>query len=143
AVTGESADMHKKNQDSPFGDYYWNVSAVTIHPALDVDLDGKPDTDLRILVPDCEKDDSERYFANGTIVSNRGLVRCDEEEETEEEVGTWSYDESMRTIIMENYDTNNPVEAQIESASDSEIVLVSQHQSSIGTHTIRMILKRK
>ncbi|SEL52826.1 hypothetical protein [Parapedobacter koreensis] len=130
-------------QDSPFGNQYWMVASATIHPALDVDLDGKADTDLLLLVPPCERDDADRYLDDGTILTNRGPVNCDEDEEREEETGTWSYDPATKTLVMEKYDGSQPVEAHLESASAQQIVFVAKHRSSGATHIIRTTLKTK
>jgi hypothetical protein len=130
-------------QKSPFGDRYWTVTSITINPPLDVNLDGKPDTDLRILVPACEKDDAERYSDDVYIIIHRGTTLCDEEEERTEEFGTWSYDKKTKQLTVEKYDSEQVIEATVESASDSEIVFVSKHQSSYGSHTIRTRFKPK
>ena len=127
-------------QDSPFGDRYWVIASVTIHPALDVDMDGKPDTDLLILRESCERDDADQYRSDGIIFTNRGSAHCDEEEEREEETGTWSFDPSTKTVIMEHYDSSKPVKASIVSASSTQVVLTSAHESAKGTHTITTTL---
>lgn len=128
-------------QESPFGDGYWTVSSIIIDPALDVNFDGKPDPDLRILIPLCEQDDAESYRSDGYIIINRGESQCEEEEENLEEIGTWSYDEKAKKLIVEKNDSSNAVEAFLESASPSEIIFVSKHESSAGIHTIRTTLK--
>ncbi|MFC3196028.1 hypothetical protein ACFOET_00245 [Parapedobacter deserti] len=130
-------------QESPFGSHYWVVASSTIQPALDVDMDGKPDTDLLILIPPCERDDADRYLDDGTILTSRGSASCEADEEEEEETGTWSYDPTTKTLLFEKYDGGKPVEARLASASASQIVLITNHQSSKGTHTIRTTLKSK
>lgn len=132
-----------KTQKSIFGNKRWAVASSTIQPALDVDMDGRPDTDLTILLPPCEKDDTEQYTEEGTIVTYRGRVKCEEDEEQEEETGTWSYDDASKTLVLDRYDSRKPVTAKVISASASEIVFTASHQSSAGKHTIRTVLKAK
>ncbi|GGH21087.1 hypothetical protein FAZ19_15220 [Sphingobacterium alkalisoli] len=129
--------------NSPFGNHYWAVSSATIEPALDLDMDGKPDSDLRALVPDCEGDDADRYLEDGTIVTDRGSKSCDIDEERQEETGTWSYDPSTRVLVMEKYDGSRPVHSHLESVSSTQIIFISRHSSAKGIHTVRTILKVK
>lgn len=124
----------------PFGDRYWVLTSTTIHPALDVDMDGEPDTDLTILQEPCERDDASKYRSDGVILTDHGSVRCDEEEEREEETGTWSYDASTKTVTMDHYDSDKPVIATVSSASSTKIVLTSRHESAHGTHTITAVM---
>lgn len=134
-------DPSAKTQKSIFGNRRWAVASSTIQPALDVDMDGKPDTDLTILLPRCEKDDTERYREDGIIETNRGRIKCDEDEEQEEETGTWSYDEASKTLTLDRYDSRKPVKGKVISVSASEVVFTVAHQSSAGKHTIRTVLR--
>lgn len=134
---------HHTTQDSPFGNKRWALASSTISPALDVNGDGKPDTDLTILTQVCEKDDSELYTPEGTIITYRGKSRCEEDEEDEEETGTWEYDARTKTLTVHRYDSRRPVISKVVSVSAQQIELSSQHKSSSGTHTIKTILKVK
>jgi len=129
--------------DSPFGTHFWVVTSSTVHPAIDIDGDGNPDTDLLIVVPDCELDDADRYQSDGTILTDYGRHSCDEEQEQQEESGIWSYDSGSKTLTMEKYDGGGSIQARLESTSGSELVFVSELNSSKGSHTIRTTLKIK
>lgn len=128
---------------SPFGTHFWVVSSSTVHPALDIDGDGKPDTDLLNVVPDCELDDADRYQSDGTILTDYGRHGCDEEQEQQEESGTWLYDAASKMLTMEKYDGGGSIQAKLESTSGTELVFVSELRSSKGVHTIRTTLKIK
>jgi hypothetical protein len=136
----ESRDTELQSS-SPFGAHFWVVSSSTVHPAFDID--GKPDTDLLIVVPVCELDDADHYQSDGTILTDYGRHRCDEEQEQQEESGTWSYDSGSKILTMEKYDGGGTVQAKLESTSGTELVFVSELKSSKGTHTIRTTLKIK
>lgn len=143
-VISSAASWHSgpwaTRQDSPFGDGYWILKSVTIHPALDVDMDGKPDTDLLILREACERDDASKYESDGLIRTDHGPTRCDDEEEREEETGTWSYDATTKILTMDHYDTDKPMTATVTSASSKQVVLTSRHESAYGTHMITTVL---
>src|SRR5690606_49768 len=109
-------------QDNPFGNRFWTIASVTINPPLDVDLDGKPDTDLLILVPTCEKDDAERYQDDGLIIIDRGTKLCEGEDEKIEEFGTWSFNDKTKELIIDHYDSEKAIVTKVQSASSSEIV---------------------
>lgn len=128
-------------QDSPFGDKYWAVASLTISPAVDVDLDGKLDSDLRFLIPPCERDDIHRYQNDGTIITNRREIQCEDDEEKIEEVGTWTYDKNTKKLIIDKYETEKIEEAIVEVLSASKIVYVTKIVSSFGNHTVRATLK--
>jgi hypothetical protein len=131
------------SNDSPFGAHFWVVTSSTVHPAIDIDRDGNPDTNLLTVVPDCELDDADRYQSDGTILTDYGKHTCDEEQEPQAESGIWSYDPGSKMLTMEKYDGGGPIQAILESASGSELVFVSELNSSKGSHTIRTTLKIK
>lgn len=128
-------------QESPFGDHYWEVVSLSISPAVDVDMDGNADTDLRFLIPPCEKDDTHRYQNDGTIITNRGKIKCEDDEEKIEEVGTWTYDKNTKKLIIDKYETEATKEAIVEAASGSKIVYITHIESPHGGHTVRATLK--
>lgn len=126
---------------SPFGVHFWVVSSSSVHPAIDINGDRKPDTDLRIVVPDCELDDADQYQSDGTILTDYGRLSCDDEQEQREESGTWSFDVATKMLTIEKYDGGGSIQAKLESTSGTELVFVSELRSSKGTHAIRTALK--
>jgi hypothetical protein len=141
---GRSELRNSESQNSsPFGAHFWVVSSSTVHPAIDINGDGKPDTDLRIVVPDCELDDADQYQGDGTILTDYGRLSCDDEQEQQEESGTWSYDVTTKMLTIEKYDGGGSIQAKLESTSGTELVFVSELRSSKGRHTIRTTLKIK
>lgn len=129
--------------ETPFGNKRWVVVSSTISPALDVNGDGKPDSDLMILTQACEKDDSEQYSEDGTIITFRGKLKCEEDEEDEEETGTWSYDAKTKTLTVHRYESRRPVVTKVVSISPQQIELSGQHKSAKGVHTIKTVLIAK
>lgn len=131
------------NQQTPFGDHYWTIESATIQPALDLDMDGKPDTDLLSIVPTCERDDADLFKPGGQLYTHRGTARCDEEEELEEETGTWTFLDKSKRLIVERFDGNKPQEMTLVESKADRLIFQSTHESSIGKHTIRTTFRRK
>ncbi|MCL4642122.1 MULTISPECIES: hypothetical protein [Olivibacter] len=124
-------------EESPFGNQHWTMQAASIQPAIDLNADGKLDTDLMILIRPCERDDADLFRADGFIITHRGATSCEEDEGKVEETGTWAYNPSTKTLIMERYDGSKPIEGKLETITPNKITFVSTHQSSKGKHTIR------
>lgn len=135
--------MNAAPEHSPFGNKFWIITSTTIDPALDLDLDGKPDTDVLKMVPACERDDADQFREDGTIVTNRGKLSCDEDEENEEETGTWSYDAKAKKMTTHKHDSRRPVEMILVEQSPSKLVFTSAHKSARGNHTIRAVFTVK
>ncbi|ADQ18012.1 lipocalin family protein [Leadbetterella byssophila] len=135
--------LQASQYSSPFGNKYWIIESSTIQPALDLDLDGKPDTDILKITPACEKDDALLFRADGTILTHRGKVKCEDDEETEEETGEWTYDASSKKFTLHYFDSRKPVVATLTEISANRIVAVETHKSAKGQHTIKTVLKVK
>lgn len=133
--------LQASQYSSPFGNKYWIIESSTIEPALDLDLDGKPDTDILKITPACEKDDARLFRADGIIITNRGKVSCEEDEETEEETGEWTYEASSKKLTMHNFESRKPVITTLTEISANRIVTVSKNAN--GKHTIKTVLKAK
>ncbi|WP_158624913.1 hypothetical protein [Gynurincola endophyticus] len=127
---------------SPFGNKYWLIESSTIQPALDVNMDGKPDTDLLVIREVCEKDDADLFREDGIIITHRGKVLCDEYEE-EEETGTWLYDAKTKKMTVKKDESRKSIEYTVKEANANRIVLITQYKSANNIHTITTTFKAR
>ncbi|GEM_PF-1192873 len=133
--------LNPAKRSSPFDDRYWLVESIIIHPALDLNRDGKPETDLLKLLPTCERDNVDLYRKDGLIITEWGTLNCDEDEENGIETGIWSFDPDTQTLTVEKYDSHEPIIAKVSTTTDNRIELLSTYISEKGFHTIKTILK--
>lgn len=131
------------NSSSPFGNKYWLIESSTIYPALDINQDGRPDTDLSAYREACEKDDADLFKEDGTIITNRGKVVCDEYDKQEEKTGTWLYDPATKKLTIKKDESRKAAEYTVKEASANRVVLVTEHKSSKNVHTITTVFKAK
>lgn len=143
ALSHEKVSGGESAQNEAFTDKYWKVETMTVSPAVDLDMDGKPDTDVRVLLEECEKDDAEMYKSNNKVMKHGGSEKCDEEDPDESEVGTWKYDASTRSLTVHHYDTRKPQVLTIKEVSSGKLVLTRTFQSNKGEHLIHAVLRAK
>lgn len=130
-------------QKAPFADKYWILESSTVSPAIDLNGDGKPDSDIRVMLEDCERDDAEMYKTGGTVMKHEGKNRCDEEEEVITESGTWNYDAATKQLTVKHHNTSKPQVMTVKEATASKMVVSNVFTSSKGKHTIVAIYKTK
>ncbi|MGN6416071.1 MAG: lipocalin family protein [Pseudobacter sp.] len=140
AVMTYSFDTKEK---LPFTDKYWVMESSTIIPAIDVDMDGKADTDIRVMLEDCERDDAEMFKSGGKIMKHDGKNRCDEEEELVTESGTWTYDAATRQLTSKHYETSKPQTVVIKEVNAGKMTVQYSFKSAKGNHTITAVYKLK
>lgn len=88
-------------------------------------------------------DDALRFLPTGVILIDRGHKNCEDEEEIEEEIGTFTYDSSTKVLTRILYESNRESLSVLEYTSATEVVLVNQLKTSGGMHTIRTRLKAR
>ena len=66
------------HQSPSFTGKFWKPVTMTVSPAIDLDLDGKPDTDLLANLEECDQDDAEMYKSNGKTIKHGGTGRFDD-----------------------------------------------------------------
>ncbi len=128
---------------APFADKYWLLESSTVVPAIDLDMDGKPDNDIRVMLEDCNKDDAEMYKTGGKIIKHNGAKKCDEDEETIEENGTWEYNAATKQLTSHHSDTDKPQTVTIQEVSATKMVATYVFKSAKATHTITAVFKSK
>ncbi len=128
-----------------FTDKYWKIESITVSPAVDLDMDGKPDADATILLEECDRDDAEMYKSDRTIIKHAGTKKCDDDDPLEEEVGEWSYNEATKTITQTRYDSDRePASLTVKEVSASKLVLQSSFTTTKNTvHQLTAVYKLK
>lgn len=126
-----------------FTDKYWKLETITVSPAVDLDMDGKPDTDMRILLEDCQMDDAEMYKSNNKVMKHEGSQKCDDEDPQESEVGTWKYDSSTKKLTLNKNDYNKPEVLTIKEVSSGKLVVTGTFKSKNAEHLIHAVYKAK
>ena len=130
-------------QKAPFADKYWKLESSVVSPAIDLNMDGKADTDIRVMLEDCEKDDAEMYRTGGTVMKHEGASKCDEEDEDVSESGTWQYNAGTKQLTIKHHDTGKPQTMTVKEVSGNKMVVVSEFTSSKGKHSITAVFKAK
>lgn len=131
------------DQKAPFADKYWLLESSTVVPAIDLNMDGKPDNDIRVMLEDCNKDDAEMFKTGGKLMKHNGAKKCDEDEETVEESGDWTYNAATKEITSHHYDTDKPQTVILKEVSAGKMIVSYTFKSSKGNHTITATYKAK
>jgi hypothetical protein len=138
ALSAALSFIKRSRAENPFGTKYWLVSSSTISPAVDLNLDGKLDTDVLSVAPKCEIDDALRFDEEGVLTIHRGKNRCYEEEEEEGAGGSWTYESKILTLDYD--DSRRPVKMTVLEISSQRIVTSSVLENGKTKHTIRTVL---
>ena len=132
-------DNENEGQDTHgFTEKEWKLDAMTVSPAVDLDGDGVPDSDLIQFMDDCDKDDITIFRKNSKVITNYGPLKCDNESQ-EEETGTWSYQESTKKLTLHEEGSSLEVEVT-ESTSNRFAFRYSSPDNP--DYTIRITYKR-
>ena len=131
------------DQKASFADKYWKFESSVVSPAIDLDMDGKADTDIRVMLEDCEKDDAEMYKTGGTVMKHEGANKCDEEDESVSESGSWEYNATTKQLTVKHHNTDKPQTMTVKEVSGNKMVVTSTFTSSKGKHNITAVYKLK
>ncbi|MBO9635499.1 MAG: hypothetical protein J7578_20510 [Chitinophagaceae bacterium] len=126
-----------------FADKYWVLESSVVEPAIDLNMDGKADTDIRVMLEKCELDDAEMFKSDGKLLKDFGSSKCDEEETNGKEVGNWKFDPATKQITSKHDDTEKPQVVTVKEVSGNKMVVTYAFTSSRGNHTITGIYKAK
>ncbi|NML23434.1 hypothetical protein HHL16_21320 [Pseudoflavitalea sp. G-6-1-2] len=131
-------------QSAPFTEKFWVLESGSIVPAIDVSGDGKPDKDIRAMLEDCELDDAEMYKSGGKVMKHQGKVKCDEEDETTMESGTWKYNAATKQLTIHHYDTEKPQTLIVKEVTATKMVCTYEFTTPKGSkHLITGVFKVK
>lgn len=97
-------------------------------------MDGKPDSDIRVMLEDCDQDDTEMFKAGGKTMKHNGKNKCDEEEEDEVESGTWKYNAATKQLTIHHNDTEKAQTLKVKEVSGNKMMMVHEFTSNKGKH---------
>jgi hypothetical protein len=88
----------------------WVVQSILLDPAIDLDGDGKPDSDMVPFLDDCNRDDSVVFQADGKMMEDHGAVLCDDDNNVKlKHTHNWTYDATSRKISLADPTTPSEV----------------------------------
>jgi hypothetical protein len=98
----------------------WILTAETVSPAID--YDGILVTDLYAQMDDCDKDDINKFNANGTYTFEEGATKCDVNDPQIYDAGTWAFN-SDQTILVLTSPSEGTKNAEIIELTSSKCVI--------------------
>ncbi|RIV20664.1 hypothetical protein DYU11_21760 [Fibrisoma montanum] len=106
----------------------WQMTAFTLDPAIDLDGDGKLDSDLTRFLRACDLDNTVTFERGGKMTGDAGRLRCDDSTDPSPvKPSTWSYDDQSKKLRI--IDGQNPTDVSewtvVESSSSTLKVKVS------------------
>ncbi|MBD0279060.1 MAG: lipocalin family protein [Flavisolibacter sp.] len=83
---------------------HWKMTTYTLSPPIDLDGDGKLDSDGLATFPSCKKDDFFVFKKDGTGEKNEGLTKCSASDPQAETIN-WAFVNDEKEIIIDNIRT--------------------------------------
>jgi hypothetical protein len=77
----------------------WKITAFTLAPPRDWDLDGDLDSDIYPLLDACDKDNYMIFKSDGKLELNEGATKCDPLD-PQVEIQNWSFANEEKEIII-------------------------------------------
>ncbi|MBD2753644.1 hypothetical protein [Spirosoma validum] len=99
------------------------MTSFQVNPAIDLDADGKLDTDLTIFLRDCDKDNTVTFEKGGVMSGSNGPLSCSANEVAPSiKPSHWTYDPSTKTIrIVKDNDATDVSEWKVLEASGNSL----------------------
>ena len=76
----------------------WRVTAMTVNPGID--FGGGIITDFYSLIPNCDRDNTIRFNANGSLTEDEGATKCDPAYPQTTSTGSWSLNAAQTAITV-------------------------------------------
>ena len=100
------------------------MTSFQVSPAIDLDADGKLDSDLTVFLRDCDKDNSITFEKEGVMSGSNGNLSCSDHEVASPiaKSSHWTYDPSTKTIrIVKDNDATDVSEWKVLEASANSL----------------------
>lgn len=120
------------------------MTSFEVSPAIDLDGDGKVDSDLLVFLRPCDRDNTILFEKNGKMSGSNGNLSCDNTETDPSTVkpSTWSYDAQTKTIrITTNNDPTDVSEWKVVEASANSLKVEVSVVEKQGSHKTIMTWK--
>ena len=80
----------------------WKMTAYTSNPAIDWNNNGTMVTDVYTQIPDCHKDDINKFNTNGVGIFDEGATKCDAAD-PQTTSGTWIFNTNETIITIDDF----------------------------------------
>lgn len=111
------------------------LTGLAFNPAMDIDGDGKVDTDLLKYLPACSRDNTINFEKSGKLSGSEGASVCprDDENPVSVEPSTWTYNAQTRIVrIVVNGDATDVSEWKVIDVSANLIKAAIVTESANG-----------
>ncbi|GAB4025781.1 hypothetical protein [Spirosoma gilvum] len=119
-LTAASYKLPSNSKSLAFVGKNLSMASFQVSPAIDLDGDGKVDTDLMAFLRPCDKDNTLTFEENGKVSGNTGTLSCSSEESLPvvAKPSHWTYNEKTATIrIVSDKDASAVSEWKVLDAS--------------------------
>lgn len=101
----DERDIWPLNRKPQFIDKTWEIDSWDLTTPVDIDDDGRVETDLMDLLDRCEEDNLITFSADGRLLESPGDDLCDDDEPGEKHTYNWSYERSSQTLTLKDPQT--------------------------------------
>ncbi|WP_300600209.1 hypothetical protein [Niabella sp.] len=139
-LTFVSCKLQARNapeEEAPFTEKNWQLVSLTVHPAMDWDLDGEPETDIAGKLDLCERDDGLLFRSNRRVLRFYGAARCDDEA-AQKETGNWAYEAAQKRLTV-NEENAGPKVYEVAVSEAKKLVLLHRFSNGSRQHEMTAV----
>lgn len=148
-LTAASYKLPSNSKSLAFTGKNLSMTAFQVSPAIDLDGDGKVDTDLMAFLRPCDKDNTLTFEENGKLTGNTGALSCSSDESLPivSRPSHWTYNEKTATIrIVSDKDAHLVSEWKVLEASAAGVKIektaTEHNQTSTTTVTLKSVVNQ-
>lgn len=101
----DERDIWPLNREPQFVDKTWEIVAWDLTAPLDIDDDGRVETDLTDLLERCDEDNLMTFSGDGRFLESPGDELCEDDILVEKHTYNWSYERSTQKLTLKNPQT--------------------------------------
>lgn len=101
----DQRDIWPLNRKPQFIDKTWEIEAWDLITPVDIDDDGRLETDLMDLLDPCDEDNLMTFSGDGRFLENSGEDICDDDVAGEIHTYNWSYERSTQMLNLKDAQT--------------------------------------
>lgn len=126
-----------------FEGVHWQIANIILDPAIDINGDGKPDSDItELILRPCDLDNSLMFEHGGKFKSSNGKLSCEDDDPTPAQPGTWTYNSDTKKLrIVDGEDPADTMEWSVIEASPKYLKVKTSLTEEGQTFGIVMIWK--